>query len=66
LAVFVLALATGFVSLGVLALVFVAGAAFATVGVGRAVFGAAFTFGRGASLIVDGAGAGGVTDVLAG
>src|SRR2546423_4470366 len=66
LAVFVLALVTGLVSLGVLALVFVDGAAFVTVGVGRAVLGAAFAFGTGASLIVDGGGVGWVTGVLAG
>src|SRR2546423_3770917 len=65
-AVLVLALSRGLASLGVLALVFVDGVAFVSVGVARAGLGAAFAFGRGDSLIVDGAGVGWVTDVLAG
>src|SRR5690242_4270620 len=60
----VLGCVVAFASLGVVAFGFAAGAAFVCVGVGRAFAGAIFAFGTGASLIVDGAGVGGVTDVL--
>src|SRR5690349_18173539 len=61
----VLGLLAVFVSLGVLAFDFVVADALISVGVRRAVIGAGLGFVSGASLIVDGAGVGWVTDVLA-